>query len=116
MTLSDGETETAAADELLADMPLPGDPKIIFLGGLFALALLAAAYFASEIVLPMVFAFTLKLLLHPIFRFMERLRIPRALAALLLILALFGTIISLGAAISGPASNWAAKLPEGDRP
>ena len=113
MTLSDRETETAPADELLADMPLPGDPKIIFLGGLFALALLAAAYVASEIVLPMVFAFILKLLLQPIFRFLERLRIPRALAALLLILALFGTIVGLGTAISGPAGNWAAKLPDG---
>ena len=113
MTDSDRETETDPADKLVADMPLPSDPKIISLGGLFALALLAAAYFASEIVLPMVFAFTLKLLLQPIFRFMERLGIPRALAALLLILALFGTIISLGAAISGPASNWAAKLPDG---
>jgi predicted PurR-regulated permease PerM len=113
MTYSDHETGTAPADELLADMPLPSDPKTIFLGGLFALALLATAYVASEIVLPMVFAFTLKLLLQPIFRFLERLRIPRALAALLLILALFGTIVGLGTAVSGPARNWAAKLPEG---
>ena len=113
MTDSDRETEPAPAAELLADMPLPGDSKTIFLGGLFVLALLAAAFFASEIVLPMVFAFILKLLLQPIFRFLERLRIPRALAALLLILALFGTIVGLGTAISGPAGDWAAKLPEG---
>jgi predicted PurR-regulated permease PerM len=32
---------------------------------------------------------------------------------LLLILAVFGTIVGLGAAIAGPASTWAAKLPEG---
>jgi hypothetical protein len=38
------------------EMPLPSDPKVIFLGGLFVLALLAAAYVASEIVLPLVFA------------------------------------------------------------
>jgi len=113
MTDSDRETEPAPAAELLADMPLPGDSKTIFLGGLFVLALLAAAFFASEIVLPMVFAFILKLLLQPIFRFLERLRIPRALAALLLILALFGTIVGLGTAISGPAGDWAAKLPDG---
>ena len=94
-------------------MPLPSDPNTIFVGGLFALALLAAAYVASEIVLPLVFAFILKLLLQPIFRLLERLRIPRALAALLLILALFGTIVGLGTAISGPAGNWAGKLPEG---
>jgi predicted PurR-regulated permease PerM len=113
MTYSDREAETTPAAELLADMPLPSDPKTIFLGGLFALALLAAAYVASEIVLPMVFAFTLKLLLQPLFRFLERLHVPKALAALLLILALFGTIVGLGTAVSGPARNWAAKLPEG---
>jgi predicted PurR-regulated permease PerM len=46
-------------------------------------------------------------------RVLERLRIPRLPAALLLILALFGTIVGLGTAISGPARTWAAKLPEG---
>jgi predicted PurR-regulated permease PerM len=39
--------------------------------------------------------------------------VPRAVAALLLIVALFGTIVGLGAAISGPGGAWAAKLPEG---
>ena len=93
--------------------PRPSDPKAIFLGGLFILALLAAAYVAREIVLPLVFAITLKLLLQPALRILERLHLPRMLAALLLILALFGTIVGLGTAISGPARTWAAKLPEG---
>ena len=95
------------------EMPLPSDPKVIFLGGLFVLALLATAYVASEIVLPLVFAIILKLLLQPAMRILERLHVPRMLAALLLILALFGTIVGLGTAISGPAGTWAAKLPEG---
>jgi hypothetical protein len=64
-TETDRETETAAVAEPPAEMPLPTDPKGIFLGGLFALALLATAYVAGEIVLPMVFAITLKLLLQP---------------------------------------------------
>jgi predicted PurR-regulated permease PerM len=95
------------------ELPLPSDPKVIFLGGLFILALLAAAYVASEIVLPLAFAFILKLLLQPGMRLLERLHVPRILAALLLILALFGTIVGLGAAISGPAGTWAGKLPTG---
>jgi predicted PurR-regulated permease PerM len=40
-------------------------PKVIFLGGLFVLALLATAYVASETVLQLVFAIILKLLLQP---------------------------------------------------
>src|SRR6476620_990384 len=95
------------------EMPLPSDPKVIFLGGLFALALLAAVYVAAEIVLPLVLAVVLKHLLQPGMRLLERWHVPRILAALLLILAVFGTIVGLGAAIAGPASTWAAKLPEG---
>jgi predicted PurR-regulated permease PerM len=95
------------------EMPLPSDPKVIFLGGLFGLALLAALYAAAEIVLPLVIALVLTLLLQPAMRLLERWHVPRMLAALLLILAVFGTIVGLGAAIAGPASTWAAKLPEG---
>jgi predicted PurR-regulated permease PerM len=64
-------------------------------------------------VLPLVFAIVLKLLLQPALRVLERLHIPRLLAALLLILGLFGTVAGLGTAISGPARTWAAKLPDG---
>ena len=62
MAQTDHETEVASADEPSAEMPLPTDPKTIFLGGLFALALLATAYVAGEIVLPM----------EPLAKFSER--------------------------------------------
>ena len=109
----DQKTEVVPPAEVPEDLPLPADPKVIFLGGLFVLAVLAAAYIVSEIVLPLVFAIVLKLLLQPALRVLERLHVPRILAALLLILALFGAIVGLGTAISGPARTWAAKLPEG---
>ena len=95
------------------EMPLPSDPKAVFLGGLFFLALLAAAYVAREVIMPLTFAVVLALLLQPALRLLERLRLPRTLAALLLIFALLGTIVGLGTAVSGPARSWAGKLPEG---
>jgi predicted PurR-regulated permease PerM len=113
MAPTNQETEQVPPAEALEERPLPSDPKVIFLGGLFLLAMLAIAYVASEIVLPLIFAIVLKLLLQPVMRLLERLHVPRILAALLLILALFGTIVGLGTAISGPAGTWAAKLPEG---
>jgi predicted PurR-regulated permease PerM len=113
MAQSDQETEILAPAEEPAEMPLPSDPKAIFLGGLFVLALMAAIYVASDIVLPFVFAFTLSLMLQPTLRLLERFWVPRMLAALLLIVALLGAIVGLGTAISGPAATWAAKLPEG---
>ena len=105
MALSDQKTEVVTPAEVPEDLPLPPDPKVIFLGGLFVLAALAAAYVVSEIVLPLVFAIVLKLLLQPALRVLERLHVPRILAALLLILALLGMIVGLGTAISGPATH-----------
>src|ERR1700730_9123257 len=113
MAPTDQETEVVPPAQEPEEMPLPSDPKVIFLGGLFVLALLAAAYVASEIVLPLVLPIERKLLLQPAMRILERLHVPRMLAALLLILVLFGTIVGLGTAISGPAGNWAAKPPAG---
>jgi hypothetical protein len=111
MAPADQETEVAPPVEEPEEMPLPSNANVIFLGGLFVLALLATASVASEIVLPLVFAIILNLLLQPALRLLERFHVPRMLAALLLILALFGTIVGLGTAISGPAGTWAAKLP-----
>ena len=113
MTPTDHGTEVVPPAGEAEEHPPPSDPKAIFLGGLFVLALLAAAYVASDIVLPLIFAIVLKLLLQPALRVLEGLHVPRILAALLLIFALFGTIVGLGTAISGPAGTWAAKLPEG---
>ena len=102
---------TAAADE--DDLTLPSDIKAVFLGGLFVLAMLAACYVAAEIVLPIVLAFVLSLVLQPAMRVIERIRLPRGIAAILLIFLLFGTLGGLGTALSGPATSWAQKLPTG---
>lgn len=111
-TLDKAPTETpseAAPDEL----PLPSDPKTVFLGGLFILALLGAAYIARDIVVPLIFAFVLNLLLRPALRLLDRLHVPRTASALSLIAVLLAIIVGLGTAVSGPAETWAAKLPEG---
>src|SRR5271169_6952582 len=113
ITANDQTIEAVLPAEVPEDLPLPADPKVVFLGGLFVLALLTTAYVARDVVLPLTFAIVLKLLLQPAMRLLQGLHLPRLFAALLLILAVFGTIVGLGAAISGPASTWAAKLPEG---
>jgi predicted PurR-regulated permease PerM len=94
------------------DMPLPTEPRTIFLGGLFALALLAALYVASPIVLPVVLAIVLKLLLQPLVRVSDRLGVPHGLSAVLAILLLALSLAALASGVAGPAASWAAKLPE----
>ena len=76
MAPTDHATEIVPPAEEPEAMPLPSDANVIFLGGLFVLAMLAAAYVASEIVLPLVFAIVLKLLLQPALRILERLHVP----------------------------------------
>jgi len=94
-------------------MPLPSDPKTIFLGGLFILVALTALQAASAIILPVILAFILKLLLQPFVRLLERLRVPQAAGALLIIMLVVGGLVGLGTALSGPAETWAARLPAG---
>lgn len=113
MTASENEKRVGLSAQQPMEMHLPAEPNAIYLGGLFVFAALGAAYLASEIVLPLVLAFVLKLLLQPAVRTLERWYVTRTLASLLLILMVFGTIVGLSAAISGPASTWASKLPQG---
>jgi predicted PurR-regulated permease PerM len=110
---SDQQPEIESPEELLADMPLPSDAKTFFLGGLFFLAILTMAYVARDIAMPMIFAVMLNLLMQPALRALEQLRVPKVPGSILLILVVLATIIGLGAAISGPAEAWIAKLPEG---
>ena len=75
----------------------------------FVLAMLAACYVAAEIVL----AFVLSLVLTPAMRVLQRVHLPRGLAAMLVTLVLFATLGGLGAMLSAPATSWAQKLPTG---
>jgi predicted PurR-regulated permease PerM len=102
-----------AATAAQASMPRLSKAATIFLGGLFVLALLAALRDASAIVLPLVLAFVLKLLLQPAIRLLQRLHLPAAVGALLVILLIIAGIVGFASALSGPAAAWAAKLPEG---
>jgi predicted PurR-regulated permease PerM len=104
-------TEDSRSEEEREDMPLPTEPRTIFLAGLFVLAVLAALYTASEIVLPVVLAIVLKLLLQPVVSVMDRLRVPRGIGALFaLVLLIIGIVVLVGA-LAGPATSWAGKLP-----
>jgi predicted PurR-regulated permease PerM len=103
--------EPGAADP--AEMPLPSSPQTFFLGSLLTLAVLAAVYVASSIILPVVLAFVLQLILQPAVDLLERIGLPRAVGALLAILLVVGALVGFVAALSVPAASWAEKLPDG---
>jgi predicted PurR-regulated permease PerM len=101
------------------DMPgmppedVPFDTQLFVLICLLILAILTLMYFAADFVLPLVLAIVLSLLFRPGMRLLERARLPRTISAITLILSVFGAIIGVGAAMSGPAAEWAQKLPGG---
>jgi predicted PurR-regulated permease PerM len=110
--------ETVAASDVAtverpSDIPLPSNPLVILQAAQFTLLFMAALYVTRPIVLPIVLAILLKLVMQPGVRKLERWHVPRALAALAMILALFVLLVSMGAALSGPTHEWLDQLPKG---
>jgi predicted PurR-regulated permease PerM len=96
-----------------SEMPLPTDPKTIFLGGLFGLAVIAACSFAQAIIVPVVMAVFLKLLLQPLNKALVKLRVPKPIAALAGMFLLGTALLGLGVALSVPAASWGKTIQEG---
>jgi len=101
-----------AEQERHAEMPLPHNLQTLLLMGIFVLLFFFTLYFTGAVVLPIFFAVILYLVLQPAMRAAAKLRIPRTLAALLIILVFFGGVGALGFSLSGPASDWVSKAPD----
>jgi predicted PurR-regulated permease PerM len=106
-------SEVAVLETVEEALPAAPDVANVFLGGLLLLALLAACYLAAAILLPIVVAFVMMLMLQPAMRVLQRLHVPRIVAAVFIILVFFGALVGIGMMLSGPAANWAQKLPSG---
>ncbi len=106
----DGPSQEAQMRQ--AEMPLPQDIQSLVLMGIFALLFFFALYFTGEVVLPIIFAIVLYLVLQPAMRGAAKLRIPKAIAALVIISVFFGGVGVLGFTLSGPAADWVAKAPD----
>ena len=103
--------ETRQAQAVMASANF--DARTVSMVMLAVLAVFYTLYAAAEFVLPLTLAIVLNLLLSPAMRFLtSRLRFPRLLAALLLIVVLFGVLAMLMFAISFPASEWIKRAPE----
>jgi predicted PurR-regulated permease PerM len=74
--------------------------------GIFALLALYFLYFASPILIPIIMALLLSMLLAPIVRLLEWLRVPRTLGSLFAVAAAVGALFGIAASLSGPAQSW----------
>lgn len=80
--------------------------------GLFVLAFIAALRVGSSLVLPIVWAGLLALLLAPVVNWLARHRVPPALGAGLVILALLGSVGTAVSFLAAPATSWIERAPE----
>jgi predicted PurR-regulated permease PerM len=82
------------------------------LAGLLLIALVAVLYVAKAFFLPVVMAFVTGTMLSPAASFLERRRVPRALGAVLIVIAVTTVVAFVVALIAVPAMEWSSRLPE----
>ena len=95
--------------------PAPAAPARISRAWLFAAAVLAAgytAYLARSLLIPLVLSVMLALLLAPAVRGLTALRLPRALASALVVLAMVAAAGGALSAFAEPAQSWVRRAPE----
>ena len=78
-------------------------------------ALVAAAfalYFGREILVPIAFALLLNALFRPVVRFFERLHLPTAIGAAIVVLTIIAGIAILACFLSSPIKDWVQNAPQ----
>jgi len=98
--------------EKRSEMPMPRDWQSFVLTAILALFVLVILHFSGEVVLPILFAFLLNLLLQPAMNVLIKVRVPKTVAALFIVLLLVGAVTGIGFSLSGPAAEWIAKAPQ----
>jgi predicted PurR-regulated permease PerM len=84
----------------------------IALVGLLIICIIAGLYLAKAFFLPITMAFIVGTMLSPAAGFLERYRIPRAVAAVLIVAAASAGVAFMVGLIASPAMEWSSKLPE----
>ena len=84
----------------------------IALVGLLVIAITTVLYFGKAFFLPVVMAFVVGTMLSPAASFLERLRIPRSVGAVLIVLAVGALGTFIVGLIAAPAMEWGSRLPE----
>ena len=82
------------------------------LAGLLLIAVVAVLYVAKAFFLPVVMAVVAGTMLSPAATFLEKQRVPRALGAVLIVVAVTAMVAFVVALIAAPVMEWSSRLPE----
>jgi predicted PurR-regulated permease PerM len=84
----------------------------IALVGLLIICIIAGLYLAKAFFLPVTMAFIVGTMLSPAASFLERYRVPRAVAAVLIVTAVCAGAAFMIGLLASPAMEWSSRLPE----
>src|SRR5688572_22681230 len=79
---------------------------------IFAFIVIAALYFAREILMPLALAVLLSFMLAPLVRRLQKWYVPRAIAVISVVLFAFAVIFALGGVIVSQVNQLASDLPQ----
>ena len=79
---------------------------------LLIIAVVAVLYFAKAFFLPITMAFIVGTMLSPAASLLERYRIPRAVAAILIVVTVGAAVAFVVGLIASPVMEWSTRLPE----
>jgi len=102
--------ETGEREELVGEKP----PRGLRTTALVVVAVVATAfalYFGREFFVPIVFAILLGALLRPLVGKLERLGLPTAIGASIIVLVFLGLLAGAGFALAGPVQRWMQETP-----
>ena len=112
--LSNTPSSTPVSDTVAELPPVIRRTEIVALAlvGLLLISIGAVLYLAKGFFLPVVMGFVVGTMLSPAANFLERYRIPRPLAAVLIVTTVAAIVTFTIALISAPMMDWSAHLPE----
>jgi predicted PurR-regulated permease PerM len=107
-SMNDASASDVVVCETPADAPTAAgaSPQSGAMVGIFVLLVFYFLYFASPILMPIITALLLSMLLAPFVGLIERVRVPRTLGALIVVVAAVGALFGLVASLRGPAQSW----------
>jgi predicted PurR-regulated permease PerM len=108
---ADGTSQSESTTE---QPPLVGRAEVVALAlvALLVISVVAVLYVAKAFFLPVVAAFVVGTMLSPAAGFLERHKIPRAVAAVLIVSAVGAAAAFIIGLISSPLMEWSTHLPE----
>lgn len=98
-------------DSGLARMTRPVSPEARVLELIAAIAIIAVLFFGREVFVPVALAILLSFVLSPVLRVLRRLKLPRTLSVVTVVLVTFLGLATLGAVVASQIAELAIDLP-----